>query len=83
MELKFEGKDYSIYRCPSCENFYTIDDWSEENDVCEPCMQGIEFPPPEEEEDEEEPCFICNNNGSCVCDERTDAYKEFWMDDNE
>lgn len=82
MELKYEGKDYSIYRCPSCENFYTIDDWSEENDLCEPCMQGIEFPPQGEEEDEEAYCFICDHDASkCVCDERTDAYFEARLDD--
>ena len=45
MEFKVEVGGYSIYRCPSCENFFVIDDWSEENDICQPCLQGIEYTP--------------------------------------
>lgn len=31
------------YRCPSCENFFSIDDWSIENDICKLCLDGIEY----------------------------------------
>jgi len=36
--------DQALYRCPSCEYFFRIDDWSMENDLCVPCFTEMEKP---------------------------------------
>jgi hypothetical protein len=32
----------SLYRCPSCENFFRVTDWSAGNDLCIPCVTEME-----------------------------------------
>ena len=32
----------AIYRCPSCEHYFRIDDWSEDNDICQQCLTEME-----------------------------------------
>jgi len=39
-----EGTVTSIYRCPSCENFFTYENWSKENDICNICLDELENP---------------------------------------
>ena len=34
--------DQALYRCPSCEYFFRIDDWSMGNDLCVPCANEME-----------------------------------------
>lgn len=83
MEKLVDNGDYGVYRCPSCEHFFYIDGWSEENDICKLCLEGIDYEPEGEnhEDEDDDYCFICDSSPNCVCDERTDAYKEYWMDD--
>ena len=82
MEKKVEvDRDHAVYRCPSCEHFFLVDGWSEENDICELCLEGFEMTPEEEDEQEDEGCFICNSNSGCICDANTDAYFEARLDD--
>jgi len=68
MEKKVEvDRDHAVYRCPSCEHFFLVDGWSEDNDICKLCLEGFEMTP--EEEDEEEHCFFCERDGNdCICD---------------
>ena len=82
MEKKVEvDRDHAVYRCPSCEHFFLVDGWSEENDLCKLCLEGFEMTPEEEDEQEDEGCFICNTNSGCVFDANTDAYFEARLDD--
>jgi uncharacterized protein (DUF983 family) len=46
MEKKVEvDRDHAVYRCPSCEHFFLVDGWSEENDLCKLCLEGFEMTP--------------------------------------
>jgi len=46
MEKKVEvDRDHAVYRCPSCEHFFLIDGWSEDNDICTLCLEGFEMTP--------------------------------------
>lgn len=66
----------SLYRCPSCENFFRITDWSVENDLCIPCYNEMEPSDDEDlwiyEDEDEDNCFFCNAANDCVCDSQTD-----------
>ena len=37
------GTVTAIYRCPSCENFLSYDNWSKENDICIMCLNEMEY----------------------------------------
>ena len=72
----------SLYRCPSCEWFFRAEDWSEENDICKPCLDGMEEGEEDYEDSEEiDPrCFFCNQIDNCICDEITDRHRERNLD---
>jgi len=72
----------SLYCCPSCEWFFRAEDWSEENDICKPCLEGMEGGEENHEDDQDDDprCFFCNHIDDCICDETTDRYKEVAFD---
>ena len=52
MEPEVEvGRDHAVYRCPSCEHFWLADGWSEDNDICNNCLEGFEMTPGVEDGD--------------------------------